>query len=136
MEQFLEVTPVAIAGRTVRCLLWGCTVGGASDLLHPLGWRHSRLADGVWCLWIGWCWLVVHFSVCRGDIRLGYWCALWAGAVAWRHLISPILRPKWLSLWQRLERIVLKPFVCIKNFTKYRNFFQKNPFQRGKNRLQ
>ena len=127
-----EMSPEIMAWRLGRCVLLGATVGLMSDLTAPLRRRAAFLADGIWGLWILGIWLTVSFSVCRGDVRLGYSAAAFAGALGWRWSVSSLLRPVFFRLWERAERFFLLPVKLSKILLKKTKNFRKKLFPTGR----
>lgn len=106
MGKVLEITPGVIAWRVGKSVLLGMTVGALSDLLAPVRRKIPILTDILLSAWIIWVWLVICFSVCASDIRMGYCVSAAAGAVCWRAAVSPIFRPVVVKIWMKLWGIV------------------------------
>lgn len=132
----MEVSPAVVAARVVHCLVLGATVGVLSDLLLPLRRRLCVVRDLLLSLWLFRCWLVSCFSVCHGDIRLGYWGAVCLGALLWRVGLSPLTRAFLCRLAGKIEKQCAPILSLGKKISQNMNFFRKNTFQRKKNRLQ
>lgn len=132
----MEVSPAIVAARVLRCLVLGATVGVLSDLLLPLRRRLAVVRDLVLSVWLCRCWLVICFSLCHGDIRLGYWAAACLGALLWRVGLSPLIRGFLVQSEGKMKKQCAPILSRSKKISQNMNFFRKNTFQRKKNRLQ
>lgn len=119
----MEVGPAVVAARLVHCLALGATVGALSDLLLPLHRRLCVIRDLLLSLWLCRCWLVSCFSVCHGDIRLGYWGAVCLGALLWRVGLSPLTRAFLRRLAGKIEKQCAPMLSLGKKISKNMNFF-------------
>ena len=85
----------------VRRFLIACLLGGGLGLLYgflrPLRSRKGSFADGIFLLVTFYVWLYLSFSVCRGDLRLGYHAGLVLGGVLWEQSFGRWLRPVFLG---------------------------------------
>lgn len=112
----MEVTPGEIGLRVGICLFMGMSLGGMSDLTLPLRKRFPVLTDSVLSLWIIWVWLVIAFDVCDADIRMGYCIAAALGAMCWRGIFSPVIRPIWIIILGKISLFLGIPWNAYKKF--------------------
>ena len=122
------MTPMLVMGRIGKCILLGAAVGLGSDLVFPLRRKAAMLADLMWSAWICWCWVVVCFGVCQGDIRLGYCAAAALGALGWRLTLSRGCRGIFLQIWSGLGWLFALPGKMCEVFLKKIKIFRKKLF--------
>lgn len=91
--------PAEAAGRFLWACLVGAALGAVYDFLRPLRPGHPLLSDGLFLLAAGWGWLVLTFSLCAGDLRLGYLGGLAAGGLVWEWTLGQLLRPVFGGFW-------------------------------------
>ena len=120
--------PVDAAARFGAACLLGAGLGLMYGFLRPLRPRWTVLADSVFVLAVWYCWLVLCFGICLGDIRLGYVMGLACGGLAWECSIGRWLRPVWYGFWRLSARIWETVTAPVRKILKKLGSFLKNLF--------
>ena len=89
----------------ISCLV-GLQLGLLYGFLRPLRPRHKALSDLLFLPALGAAFLYVGFEICRGDLRLGCFLGLAAGAVVWEQTAGRLLRPVFSCFWKGSRRIL------------------------------
>ena len=123
------MTEPAIAFRRFLIgLFLGCTLGIVYGFLRPIRRGKAILADIIFMVFAGWVYLYYGFSVCKGDLRLGYTLPPILSAMAWNSLFTLWLQPIFDGFWL----FVAKIFAPFQIFFKKSMFFIKFLFASGK----
>lgn len=122
--------PAEAAARFGAACLLGAGLGLLYGFLRPLRPRRTTLADSIFVLCTFFCWLILCFDICRGDIRMGYVLGLAVGGFGWEMTFGRLLRPVFFQFWKLLAwlwhgilapgikimkkiRIFAKKYLCI-----------------------
>ena len=97
--------PGLAAERFFFSFLAGILLGVLYGFLRPLRPGHTVLSDGLFLVGAGAVFLWQGFSLCRGDLRLGYLAGAAAGAVAWEWGPGRPLRPVFSGFWKGCRQI-------------------------------
>jgi len=124
--------PSVAAGRFAGACLLGLALGVAYGFLRPFRRKHPQLADGIFMLFAGWCWLQLSFGICLGDIRFGYTMGLAVGAVFWEMTLGKWLRPVFEGIWWLIGSVFQGIILPIRLFLKKFCVFVKKLFASGK----
>ena len=104
------MTPAIALNRFLWSLALGMALGLAFDFIRPI--RPRFLGDLLFLIFFGFIWLHLAFSICCGDLRMGYLFGLGAGALLWElgpgRVISPIFRHFWRILALPFKKIFKK----------------------------
>jgi hypothetical protein len=99
--------PALAAQRLIHCAALGLALGLWYGFLRPLQRGRAVLADTLFMLGAGWAWLFAGFALCGGDLRLGYFCAVGAGAWAFDRTLGKLLMPVIFKIWWVFGKIFL-----------------------------
>ena len=102
------MTPAAASYRFLCAFLLGAVLGVYYGFLRPLRPKRTLLADLLFSLGCLLLWLRHSFALCRGDIRVGYFFAFFAGGVSWELTAGRCLRPLFSAFWKWTRR----PMIC------------------------
>lgn len=97
------ISPAQVGQRLLLSLAAGAQLGLVYSFLKPL--RSRQLRDILLLPALVYAWLWVGFAVCRGDLRLGYYAPMAAGAWASARLGSRWLGPVFGGFWGCLARL-------------------------------
>ena len=95
------MTPELAAYRLVCSLLLGAVLGLYYGFLRPLGARHRTLADALFLAGVIPVWLLHSFSICLGDIRMGFFFGMLTGGFCWEATFGRWLRPLFFRVWRQ-----------------------------------
>ena len=113
------MSPEVIWRLLLCCFLEGVLLGAAADVFRPLHRRFPRLSEGLISLLLVAAWLHSSFAICRGQLRMGFYLALLAGAGLWELLFGAAVGSFWGDFWHCAVtpfRIIRKFFHKIENF--------------------
>ena len=120
------IPPAQAAHRLLLSCLIGLGLGLAYDFCHSQ--RHKHLGDLMFLPALFYGWLILGFSVCQGDLRMGYWTGLGIGFLLWRQTFGRLIRPVFGIFW----KIISLPFGLSKKIFAKLRFFLKNLLASGK----
>lgn len=126
----MGVDPLRQAEALGLAVLLGICAGLLYDLLRPPRWRLRAAAafalDALYCFLCGAA--LFLFAMSRGDGRLGIGAlaAAWTGFLAYHRLLSPLLLPFFVKVFQYLDIIRGN----VKRFCKKIQFSAKKVFQK------
>ena len=128
--------PAISAQQLLTALLLGLGLGLCYGFLRPLYRIGNWLRDLLFLPCILSFWVYLGFGICGGDLRLGYFTALAAGALLWECTIGRLLRPLFFGFWGGIFHIFTFLSHCLKKFFKKWLVLQKKYLHLGKNRVQ
>ena len=114
--------PAVALGRFWSGCVLGAGLGIWYDFLRPPRGKHTALCDLLFLIGALWCFLILGFQVCGGDLRLGYTSGLFLGGLAWEWSLGRLMSPLFASIWQvigRIWRIICLPMKKISIFAKF-----------------
>lgn len=97
------ISPAQVGQRLLLSLAAGAQLGLLYSFLRPI--RSRQLKDLLLLPALVYAWLWVGFAVCRGDLRLGYYAPMAAGAWASAKLASRWLGPFFGGFWGGAARL-------------------------------
>lgn len=113
----------------------GIGAGLLYDLLRPPRWQRRGLAafllDALFCLILGAAFFLFAMSFGEGRLGLSALAAAWVGFLAYHRLLSPLLLPFFVKVFQYLDKFSETAKVFIKKF----RFSKKSTLKNEKNVL-
>ena len=128
--------PAISAQQLLAALLLGLGLGLCYGFLRPLKRIGNWLRDLLFRPCLLSFWVCLGFGVCGGDLRLGYFAGLAAGALLWECTIGRLLRPLFFWFWGVIFHIFTFFALCLKKFFKNMQVLQKKYLHLEKNRVQ
>ena len=104
--------------RFLFACLFGLGLGLLWDFLRPFRQKRPNLSDGLFLLVTGQVWLYLGFSVCKGDLRLGYSLGLLLGGFVWEITLGQLFRPVFLGFSRIITEIFSFFALPMKKFFK------------------
>ena len=110
------IPPELALTRFLRACILGAGLGFWYDFLRPPRTRHATLCDTLFLLASLWCFLILGFKICRGDLRFGYTGGLFLGGMLWELTLGRLSAPVFSWIWKKIQ--VFWTFICFlqKNF--------------------
>ena len=103
----MRVDPLRQGLALLAAALLGLGAGLLYDLLRPPRWRLRAAAafalDALYCLILGAALFLFAMSWGEGRLGLGALAAAWTGFLAYHWLLSPLLLPFFVKLFQYLD---------------------------------
>lgn len=131
----MHIDPLYQAEALLLAVGIGLGAGLFYDLLRPPRWRLHGLAafglDALFCLVLGAAFFVFAMSFGEGRLGLGALAAAWVGFLAYHRLLSPLLLPLFVKLFQFLD--IMRG--SMRKFVKKFNIFEKSTLKNEKNVL-
>ena len=125
----MRVDPLRQGLALLAAALLGLGAGLLYDLLRPPRWRLRAAAafglDALYCLILGAALFLFAMSWGEGWLGLGALAAAWAGFLAYHWLLSPLLLPFFVKLFQYMDIASRKS----KEIYKKIQFFAKKYFK-------
>ena len=113
--------PALVAQRLLTAAILGAFTGLIFSFLKPLAEMHPVVSDLLFLPALYLAWIYLGFSVCQGDLRLGYTLGLLAGWGLWEITLGRVISPVFGTFWKVFGKIFHFLLFPVKKFLKKRN---------------